>query len=56
MKTLNHGQWPAGADDTPPPQPAPAPADHKPTTVKTCPRPKCGAVYSGDSHACRDPR
>ncbi|MEU8197430.1 hypothetical protein AB0C10_26940 [Microbispora amethystogenes] len=39
-----HGQWPAGANDAKPAKP-----------VNTCPRPKCGAVYSGTSHVCRNP-
>ena len=37
-------KWPAGAGDTTPGKP-----------INTCPRPGCGAVYSGDHHVCRDP-
>lgn len=32
-----------------------APERPKPKPINTCNRPKCGAVYSGTSHACKDP-
>lgn len=42
MRTAN--QWPAGANQQKPAKP-----------MNTCNRPKCGAVYSGTSHVCKDP-
>ncbi|WP_260614965.1 hypothetical protein [Microbispora sp. KK1-11] len=37
-------QWPAGAD-----------TQKTGKQVRTCKRKKCGAVYTGDHHECRDP-
>jgi len=37
-------QWPAGSGEHTPAKP-----------INTCNRPGCGAVYSGDSHVCRNP-
>lgn len=38
-------QWPAGASK-----------QKTGKQMKKCPRKKCGAVYSGDTHVCRDPQ